>query len=90
MRLKLLSLLAIRCERAPAVVARALQLGRADTVLVMERQSFATGHDGGHTPCEFMRIHIVPERYEFRLQVSGPLEIARSVSRVTAAAVDHD
>ena len=81
---------AIRCERAPAAVARALQLGRADTVLVMERRSFASAHDGGHSPCEFMRIHIVPERYEFRLQVSGPLEIASGVRKVTHSVAVND
>lgn len=65
----------IRCCKAPADVARLLGLGRANMVLMMERRSFA----GGPEPCEFMQIHIVPERYEFRLGVAGPLELARGV-----------
>jgi GntR family transcriptional regulator len=45
---------------------------------MMERQSFARGTQ----PCEFMQIHIVPERYEFRLSVAGQLELARGVRQV--------
>ena len=69
---------AIRCERAPRDVTSLLGLAKADTVLVMERQSFAASDQ----TCEFMRIYIVPERYEFRLKVTGPFEIARSVHLV--------
>ena len=69
---------AIRCERAPNEVTRLLGLQKADMVLVMERQSFAINDQ----PCEFMRIYIVPERYEFRLSVAGQFEIARAVHLV--------
>lgn len=72
------AMVAIRCERAPNEVTRLLGLQKADMVLVMERQSFATNDQ----PCEFMRIYIVPERYEFRLSVAGQFEIARAVHLV--------
>lgn len=67
----------IRSERAPRDVQQALELPRASTVLLMERQSY----DRRGRPCEFMRIHIVPERYEFRLRVHGGVELARGVHR---------
>jgi GntR family transcriptional regulator len=66
---------AIRCEAAPKEVAVLLGLQKADMVLVMERQSFAANNQS----CEFMRIYILPERYEFRLSVTGPFEIAGAV-----------
>lgn len=69
----------IRCQRPPRTVSKHLGLKVSDPVLVMERQSFSK--EG--SACEFMRIYIVPERYEFRLKVSGALEIARSVHRVS-------
>ena len=72
---------AIRCERASSEVARWLGLKKTDMVLVMERQSFAPNDQ----PCEFMRIYILPERYEFRLKVTGPFEIARAVHQVPAS-----
>jgi GntR family transcriptional regulator len=65
----------IRCCKAPSDVAALLGLGRGAMVLMMERQSFA----GSSQPCEFMQIHIVPQRYEFRLSVAGQLELARGV-----------
>jgi GntR family transcriptional regulator len=68
----------IRCCKAPTGVARLLGVGRGGMVLMMERRSFARGAD----PCEFMQIHIVPERYEFRLSVAGQLELARGVRQV--------
>ncbi|MDQ2928993.1 MAG: GntR family transcriptional regulator [Pseudomonadota bacterium] len=71
----------IRSQRPPRVVARHLGLRAADETLVMERKSFAHAA----AACEFMRIYIVSERYEFRLRVAGPLEIARSVHRVSEA-----
>ena len=71
----------IRCQLPPRDIARHLGLKRAEQALVMERRSFcASGAPG--TVCEFMRITIVPERCEFRLTVSGGLEIVRSVHRV--------
>jgi len=69
---------AIRCERASSEVACWLGLKKADMVLVMERQSFTSNDQA----CEFMRIYILPERYEFRLKVTGPFEIARAVHQV--------
>lgn len=66
---------AIRCARPPATVARELELPPRSHLLLMERTSYdATGR-----PCEHMRIHIVPERYTFRMSVHGPMEIARAI-----------
>ena len=70
----------IRCEQAPREVTQLLGLKRSDRVLVMQRQS----HTANGQVCEFMRIYITPERYEFRLRVSGQFEIARAVHRVAA------
>jgi GntR family transcriptional regulator len=67
----------IRSERAPRVIQQLLELPRSSMVLLMQRQSF----DAEGRPCEFMRIHIVPERYEFRLRVHGGVELARGVHR---------
>jgi GntR family transcriptional regulator len=67
----------IRSERAPREIAQLLGLPKSAMVLLMQRHSF--DHDG-HV-CEFMRIHIVPERYEFRLRVHGGVELARAVHR---------
>ena len=72
----------IRCQRAPRDTARYLGLERSDQALVMERRSY----NAAGSVCEFMRIHIVPERCEFRLTVSGGLEIVRSVHRVAGTA----
>ncbi len=71
---------AIRCEQAPDDVRKSLGLKKNTAVLVMERQSFAQND----RPCEFMRIYILPERYEFRLNVTGPFEIARALHRVSS------
>ena len=73
--------LAIRCERAPKDVATLLSLKKTDMVLVMERLSFSSSDQ----PCDFMRIYILPERYEFRLKVTGPFEIARAVPLVRSS-----
>lgn len=73
---------AIRCETAGRQIARELGLAPASPVLVMERRSVSPA---GRL-LEFMRIHIVPERYEFRLRVPGALEIARAVRRTAGAA----
>lgn len=69
---------AIRCAPPPAVVARELGIERRSNVLVMER----TSRTAQGTVCEFMRIHIVPERYSFRLSLPGPLEIASALRPV--------
>ena len=72
----------VRCQRVRADIAAPLGLRRSDSVLVMERQSTtATG-----SVCEFMRIHIVPERYEFHVSSAGPLEIVRALRRAPVAA----
>jgi GntR family transcriptional regulator len=72
----------VRCQRVRADVAAPLGLRRSDSVLVMERQSTTAGG----TVCEFMRIHIVPERYEFHVSSAGPLEIVRALRRAPDAA----
>ena len=71
---------AIRCEQPPHDVRKLLALKKNAAVLVMERQSFAQND----RPCEFMRIYILPERYEFRLNVTGPFEIARALHLVSS------
>lgn len=71
---------AIRCEQPPQDVRKLLALKKNAAVLVMERQSFAQDDK----PCEFMRIYILPERYEFRLNVTGPFEIARALHKVSS------
>jgi GntR family transcriptional regulator len=71
---------AIRCARPSAKAAGELGLPSRTNVLVMERTSYS----GTGQPCEFMRIHIVPERYTFRLSVPGPLEIARALQPAAA------
>lgn len=68
----------IRCQRPPRDVAKLLGIPRGGMVLVMERKSY----DSKGELCEFMRIHILPERYEFRLRVTGEMEIARAVHQV--------
>ena len=65
----------IRCQQPPPEIARRLNMKPGLHALVMERRSYS---EAGGT-CEFMRIHIVPERSEFRLSVSGGLEILRAV-----------
>lgn len=69
----------IRCERPPRAASRHLGLKPGEPALVMERRSYAQGH----LPCEFMRITIVPERYEFRLRVPGTLQIAGALHRIS-------
>lgn len=68
----------IRCEAAPQEIATQLLLPRGRMALVMERQSL----DAQGSPCEFMRIYIVPQRYEFRVRVQGQFDLARAVRKV--------
>ena len=70
--------LVIRCAQPGVERGRALKLPPRTPVLVMERTSI--GSNG--SPCEFMRIHIAPERYAFRLSLPGPLEIASALHAV--------
>lgn len=66
---------AIQCARADARTARELGSKARGHVLLMQRTSYTmTG-----TACEHMRIHIIPERYTFRMSVPGPIEIARAI-----------
>ncbi len=69
--------LTIRCQPATPAIVRELRLAKGSAVLVMERHSTT---QAGRV-LEFMRIHIVPERYEFHLRVPGPLQIAPSLRR---------
>lgn len=71
----------IRCQKPPKDVARLLGMKTSEQALVMERCSYSQAD----AVCEFMRIFIVPERFEFRLRVTGALEIARSVHLVPAS-----
>lgn len=71
----------IRSQRAAPAVARHLGLRRGAQVLVMERRSSTPSADA----CECTRIHIVPDRFEFRLGVPGPLEIAPAIRPVGGA-----
>jgi GntR family transcriptional regulator len=72
----------IRCAQPGPERARALGVPARTHVLLMERTSIATNGQ----PCEFMRIHIAPERYAFRLSLPGPLEIARALHPVPQGA----
>jgi len=72
--------LAIRCRPASPKIARELGLPKRSAVLVMERRSTTLSK----RVLEFMRIHIVPERYEFRLRVPGPIGITSSVHKSDA------
>ena len=72
----------IRCARPGAERARELGLSSKSHVLVMERTSISTQGQ----PCEFMRIHIAPEPYAFRLSLPGPMAIATAVHPVASKA----
>ncbi|WP_218509845.1 GntR family transcriptional regulator [Variovorax sp. dw_308] len=69
----------IQCARASNGVAAELGLDARSHVMLMQRTSYSvTG-----AACEHMRIHIVPERYTFKLSVPGPMELT-SALRPTA------
>jgi GntR family transcriptional regulator len=68
----------IRCARPGVERGRVLGVPAQSHVLVMERTSITTQG----SPCEYMRIHIAPDRYAFRLSLPGPMEIARAVHPV--------
>ncbi|MDB6002296.1 MAG: hypothetical protein JWP52_3995 [Rhizobacter sp.] len=72
----------IRCAPPGKDRARALGLPARTNVLVMERTSMASNGSA----CEFMRIHIAPERYAFRLSLPGPIAIASGLHAVAEAA----
>ena len=75
----------IRCQKAPRAVAARLGLRTGEACLVMARCS----RDAAGAACEFMRIYIVPERYEFHLRVPGSLDIASSIHRVERASAQR-
>jgi GntR family transcriptional regulator len=66
---------AIECSRPRAKILNELGLSRGAHVLLMERTSYSLNGD----PCEHMRIYIVPDRYKFKMSVSGPMRLARSI-----------
>ena len=70
----------IECRRPSNQVASELGLPKRTNVLVMHRTSFS----GAGLPCEHMRIHIIPDRYTFKLSLPGPLEIARALQPTTS------
>jgi GntR family transcriptional regulator len=66
---------AIQCVQPNAKVLRELGLPARSHVLQMRRTSYAlTG-----SACEHMVIHIVPDRYTFRMSVSGPIQLASGI-----------
>jgi GntR family transcriptional regulator len=69
----------IRCERPPVHARSLLGLPVNALTLVMERTSYSDG-----VACEFMRIFILPQRYEFRMRVPGAINLAGSVHEVEA------
>ena len=71
---------AIECRQPSHQIANELGLPKRTNVLVMHRTSFS----GTGQPCEHMRIHIIPDRYSFKLSLPGPLEIARALQPTTA------
>lgn len=71
---------AIECTRPSNQVADELSLPKRTNVLVMHRTSYS----GAGQPCEHMRIHIIPDRYTFKLSLPGPLEIARALQPTVA------
>ena len=70
----------IRAEHATRVIARELALPQRSSTLVMERLS----HSSHGEVCEHTLFHILPEHYEFKLSVSGPLPISTSLFNTTA------
>lgn len=70
----------IRARRAGSVVGRLLKLAPGRPVLIMQRVSLGRAGD----PIEHSFFHIVPETYEFRLNVSGPLQITSSLQALGA------
>lgn len=72
----------IRCAAPTTAIAKELGVSKRTNVLVMQRTSFTT-HG---VACEYMRIHIVPEHYTFKLSLPGPLEIVRALMPAESAA----
>ncbi len=67
----------IRAREVPRATRALLRLRSGQPVLVMERMSTtATGE-----PVEHSFFYIVPETYEFRLSVRGPLQISSAIKQ---------
>jgi len=65
----------IRAEQAKRVICRELALRSRASTIVMQRTSYCTlGQAREHST-----FHILPENYEFKLSVSGPLPISSSL-----------
>ncbi|MDM0117369.1 GntR family transcriptional regulator [Variovorax sp. J22R133] len=78
----------IQCARASNKVAGELGLDARSHVLLMQRTSYTVAGKA----CEHMRIHIVPERYTFKLSVPGPMELASALqptARGASIAASH-
>jgi GntR family transcriptional regulator len=67
--------LGIRAVKATAKLARSLDIGRSDPVLLLRRASFLSNKK----MCEYAEIHIRAERYEFRLHTEGPLSVTSAI-----------
>jgi GntR family transcriptional regulator len=68
----------IRAREAPKDVGALLKLPRGQHVLVMERTSLTAAG----LAVEHSFFYIVPDTYEFRLRVRGPLQIAGSIQQL--------
>ena len=65
----------IRAREVPKSARAFLRLRSGQPVLVMERMSTSEGGE----PAEHSFFYIVPETYEFRLSVRGPLQISSAI-----------
>ena len=65
----------IRARSVGKKISSLLRLAPGRPVLVMERTSLGSGGQA----LEHSRFYIVPETYEFRLNVSGPLQISTGI-----------
>jgi len=65
----------IQCARVTSKVAKELGLAPNSHILLMQRTSFSTSGSA----CEHTRIHIVPDRYTFRMSVAGPMQLATGI-----------
>lgn len=67
----------VRAQSAAPAVASTLGVEPGSPLLVMRRVSYARQGK----PCEAAEICVVPERYEFRLTIGGPLAITSAIER---------
>lgn len=67
--------ISIRARAVGKRIGTLLKLAPGRPLLVMERASLAKSG----LPAEHSRFYIVPETYEFRLNVTGPLQITSSI-----------